>query len=349
MKSSKIIMLILSAALFAQCGYRPSEAAKTSLLVVYVTGSAFVVPQGKPEVPAAVGMIVRENDVIRTESGSVDLQTVRGNAIRVREMTTMSVQAIRAKGETRLGIKNGAILAKVQKASQEESFVIATPTAVAGVRGTTFSVEIGADSRSAVRVIDGKVSLSPRISALENKTPEQIQADPLLKKLAEIQAKQAVIEDRMQGRLNPELEKQILQAQETQKPEVITSEKSAEAEKVEIPVRELVESRTLVAVKAELIDKAIRGEAQAEKEIMDQREIAKERALDVIMKEVSNFEMKSEEEIRKRYARFELITLNSGEQIRGAVIAQTDSSLLVHTTSGVRKIPRVELMYQEPL
>jgi RNase P/RNase MRP subunit p29 len=77
--------------------------------------------------------------------------------------------------------------------------------------------------------------------------------------------------------------------------------------------------------------------------------MAKERALDQIMKDASTIELKSEDAIRTRYSRFELITLNSGEKIRGAVIAQTDSSLVVHTTSGVRKIPRAELNFQEPL
>ncbi|HMU85040.1 MAG TPA: FecR domain-containing protein [Leptospiraceae bacterium] len=349
MKIVQTLTAIVFTSVVCYCGYKPSEAAKTSMLIVFVTGDAFVVSQNKPEVPATVGMIVRENDVIRTESGSVDLQTVHGNAVRIREMTTLTVAAIHSKGETKLGLKNGAVLAKVQKASKEESFIISTPTAVAGVRGTTFSVEIGPDARSSVRVIDGKVGLAPRVAILESMTPEQIKADPTLQKLSTLQSQETVLEDKTQGTLNANLEKQLIRVSETRKPEEIKAEQSVETKTVEIPIRELAESRTLVSVKPQLMDRAIKGDAQAVQEIQSEREMAKERALDQIMKDASTIELKSEDAIRTRYSRFELITLNSGEKIRGAVIAQTDSSLVVHTTSGVRKIPRAELNFQEPL
>lgn len=341
--------IILAALLAAQCGYRPSEAAKTSMLVVFATGDVFVTAHGKPEAPAAVGMVVHANDQIRTEEGTLDLQSSRGAAVRVREYTTLSVAEIRSKGPTLLSLKRGIILAKVPKASQSESFEIKTPTAVAGVRGTTFSVSIDENSRSQVRVLEGQVSMAPRILVLEGKTNEQIQADPLLKKLAGIQAQAAILEERMQGKLDANLEKKLIETADTQKVESLESVKPIVSERVEIPAREAIESRTLVTVDPELIDRAISGEAQIAREIATQHDQIREGVLDQILKEVSTVEMKTEEEIRARYARLELITLSSGEKVRGAVIAQTGTSLLVHTTSGVRKIPRGELVYQEPL
>lgn len=346
---NRSIRLILAALLAAQCGYRPSEAAKTSMLVVFATGDVFVTAQGKAEAPAAVGMVVHANDQIRTEEGTVDLQSSRGAAVRVREYTTLSVTEIRSKGPTLLSLKRGIILAKVPKATQSESFEIKTPTAVAGVRGTTFSVAIDENARSQVRVIEGQVSMAPRIVVLEGKTPEQIQADPLLKRLAGIQAQALVLEDQMQGKLDANLEKKLAEAQEGQKLEEIESAKPVVSEKVEIPAREALEARTLVTVNPEMIDKAISGEPQIARDIAAEHDRVREGVMDQILKEVSTVEMKTEEEIRKRYARLELITLSSGEKVRGAVIAQTGTSLLVHTTSGVRKIPRAELVYQEPL
>lgn len=346
----RIGSVLFSAALvLVQCGYRPSEAAKTSMLVVYATGDVFVTPADQTEKPVTVGMVVRARDTIRTEQGSIDLQSSRGAAIRVREFTTLAVSEIQSKGPLLLSLKRGTILSNVPKSSKAESFEIKTPTAVAGVRGTTFSVSIDEESRSQVRVLDGSVSFAPRIPVLEGKTAEQIEADPLLKKLARIQAQEAVLQKSMQGRLDANLEKKIIQAADTKPAEDLESARAVETETVEIPVREVIESRTLVTVNPELIDKAIRGEAQAPKEIADQQEAARERVLDQILTEVKEIEMKSEDEIRKRYARLEIITLNTGEKVRGAVIAQTDTSLLVHTTSGVRKIPRGQLVYQEPL
>jgi hypothetical protein len=339
------LLLCVAAGAALQCGYRPSEAAKSSMLIVYSTGDAYVTVPGKPETRAVAGMLVRANDVIRTENGTLDMQTSRRAAVRVREYTTLAVSEIREKAAL-LKLKKGAVLARVDRESKEESFSIQTPTAVAGVRGTTFSIGVGEDNRSQLRVIQGQVSFAVHIPVLEGKTPEQIQADPLLQKLARIQAQEAVIEDRMQGRLDEKLEKQLI---ESAVPPKVEDVRPVVAEKIEMPALEVLESRTLVTVNPELIDKSIRGEARAAEEIEKEREEARERVLEQIKGEVSAIEMNTEEEIRKRYARLELITLNSGETIRGAVIVQTGNALLVHTTSGVKRIPRSDLRYQEPL
>lgn len=314
------------------------------MLIVYATGDAYVTAAGKPETRAAAGMLVRANDVIRTENGTLDMQTSRRAAVRVREYTTLAVSEIRDRA-AHLKLTKGVVLARVERESKEESFSIQTPTAVAGVRGTTFSVGVQ-DNRSQLRVIQGQVSFSVHIPVLEGKTPEQIQADPLLQKLARIQAQEAVIEEHMQGRLDEKLEKQLAQSAEPPKLEDV---KPVVAEKIEMPALEVLESRTLVTVNPELIDRSIRGEARAAEEIEKEREQARERVLEQIKGEVSSIEMKTEEEIRRRYARLELITLNNGETIRGAVIVQTGNALLVHTTSGVKRIPRSDLRYQEPL
>lgn len=337
--SSLLILLSLT------CAYRPSAEARKSMLVVYATGSVFVKPEGKEEVPARAGMILHANDGIRTEDGTVDLQSSKRAAVRVREFTEVVVADIQA-NTARFSLRKGALLAKVPKENKDDSFIVRTPTAVAGVRGTVFSVTVGDNDRSQVRVLEGAVSLAPHIPVLEGKTPEQIQSDPLLKKLAAIQAREAVIEQNMQGRLSESLEKSIA---ENRPAETAAEEKPIIAEKTEMPALEVLEARTLVTVNPELIDRSIDGKPDALQQIEQERETARERVLEEIKSEVSAIEMKTEEEIRKRYSRLELITLRSGETIRGAVIAQTGNTLLVHTTSGVKKIPRPELLYQEPL
>src|SRR5579863_925547 len=60
-------LMLVAAGLVVSCGQKGSEAENASMMVVYTTGSAFILPDGKPEVPAQVGMIVHEKDVIRTE------------------------------------------------------------------------------------------------------------------------------------------------------------------------------------------------------------------------------------------------------------------------------------------
>ena len=357
------IALIASAATLAvNCGQKASEAANTSMMVVYTTGSAFILPEGKSEVPAKVGMVVRQNDVIRTESGTVDLQTRSGSAVRVREMTRITISALNASGETKLNMQHGGLLASVKKAGQGENFSVVTPTAIAGVRGTTFSVEVGEDSRSSVRVIDGKVAMAPRVASLDKFSDAQIKADPNLQKLSDLSKKEIVLEDKTQGTLDANLEKQLMNANQvldsaSPAPAKLTdvvaatnTAKPVESQKVEVSTREIIEARTLVTVDPSIMEKAVKGqESEAAKEITSRREVAQETVLNQIMEDAGSVKLNSEKEIQQRYNKLELVVLKNGDQIRGAVIAQTENSIVVHSPEGVKKIPRSDLNYQEPL
>jgi len=353
-------LILIGAGLAANCG-RGSDAANTSMMIVYTTGSAFVLPSGKTEIPAQVGMIVREKDMIRTESGTVDLQTRNGSAVRVREMARITISSFTS-GDVKLTLDRGGLLASVKKAGQGENFSVNTPTAVAGVRGTTFAVEIGEDQRSSVKVLDGKVAMAPRVAALDKFTDAQIKADPNLSKLAQLSKNETVLEDKTRGEIDPGVEGQLLQTNreaESAQPSatklaglVSTVDKSrpVSAEKVDVSVRELIDARTLVTVDPAIMDKAVKGQKEdAAKEIAVGREKATEGVLGQIMDDASKEKLNSEKEIQQRYNRLELIVLKNGDKLRGAVIAQTGQTILVYTPEGVKKIQRPEVEYQEPL
>jgi len=355
-------LMLVAAGLVVSCGQKGSEAANTSMMVVYTTGSAFILPEGKSEVPATVGMIVHEKDVVRTESGTVDLQTRSGSAVRVREMTRMTIATLNGKGDTKLNMDHGGLLASVKKAGQGENFTVTTPTAIAGVRGTTFSVDVGEDSRASVRVIDGKVAMAPRVAALDKFTDAQIKADPNLEKLSQLQQKEVVLEEKTQGQIDAGVEKQLIQANkdlETSqtgpaKLSAVIAEaektKPIESQKIEVSTRELIDAKTLVTVDSSIMEKAANGQQiDAAKEITANREKASEAVLGQIMDDASKAKLNSEKEIQEHYNKLELIVLKNGTQIRGAVIAQTGNSIVVHSPEGVKKIQRSDLDYQEPL
>lgn len=355
-------LMLVAAAGLVNCGEKATEAAKTSMMVVYTTGDSYILPEGKAEVPAKVGMVVRQNDIIRTENGTVDLQTRGGTAVRIREMTRITIAALTAKGEAKLDMERGGLLANVPKNAKDEKFSVSTPTAIAGVRGTMFSVDVGSDSRSTVRVMDGAVAMSPRVPALERMDAAQVNADPNLQKLAALQQNQVVIEKDTQGSLDPNLEKNLLQvntvlsssqpapAQLATVTEAAQSAKPVETQKVEFSGREVLEARTLVAVDSSIMEQAVRGDANAARNITEKREQASEQVLSQIMDDASRSRLNSEKEIQQHYnTRLELIVLKNGDKIRGAVIAQTGNTIVVHSPEGVKKIPRADLDYQEPL
>lgn len=356
-------LMLVAAAGLVNCGQKATEAAKTSMMVVYTTGDSYILAEGKTEAPAKVGMVVRQNDIIRTENGTVDLQTRGGTAVRIREMTRITIAALTAKGEAKLDMERGGLLANVPKNTKDEKFSVSTPTAIAGVRGTTFSVDVGADSRSTVRVMDGAVAMSPRVPALEKMDQAQVQADPNLQKLAALQQTQVVLEKDTQGSLDANLEKNLLQANtvlassqpapaqlNTVAEQASQSAKPVETQKVEFSSREVLEARTLVAVEPSILEQAVRGDANVAQNITQKREQASEQVLSQIMDDASRSKLNSEQEIQQHYnTRLELIVLKNGDKIRGAVIAQTGNTIVVHSSEGVKRIPRADLDYQEPL
>lgn len=352
------------------CKDQGSQEASRSMVIVFASGDASIVRNGET-IPAKVGTVVQENDVIKTTQGTIDLQSRDGSAVRVREMTTLSVASLMgAKGETRIEMKHGQILANVKKASQDQEFSVATPTAIAGVRGTTFEVQVfeGFDdnrvSNSSVRVLDGKVAMKPRIKALENVSQEDIQKSPKLQKLAELQNKEIILDDASRGSMDPDLEKKVallnsasdedsaqaLTLAEEQADDIAASGENEDAlkkEEAEVTVKDRMESATLTAATPEMLEKLEAGDnQQAADEIAEMRKKQQEQILAQIEEEAENQELKSEEEIRKHYQALERIVLHNGEVIRGATVAQTGNILIIHTADGVRRVSKGEIASQ---
>jgi hypothetical protein len=332
-----------------------------------------VVRDGK-EIAATIGMIVFEKDLIRTENGTVDLQTRTGSAVRVREMTSLTVSKIAGKdgGETRIEMDHGGMLANVKKASASEGFNVATPTAIAGVRGTSFAVEVDPFNRtSSVKVLDGKVAMSPRIEAVENATAEEIEKDPALKKMAELQSKEIILEEKTEGHLNPEVEKHVLAVNEiTNRAEearvepvrkdvekafaevskaVANTEQSVVRQEARITEQDIVERETLVTVEPAMLEKleTVKDNESAVREMKQDRQQKTDEILKKIEESASKQELKSEKEIQRHYNKLEVIILRDGTQITGAVIAQTGDTLVIHSPQGVRRVNKSDVESQE--
>ena len=366
---------LLAASLFVltiSCKDQGQKEASRSMVIVFASGDASIVREGK-EIPAKVGTVVQQNDVIKTTQGTVDLQSRDGSAVRVREMTTLNVASLMGnEGETRIEMKHGQILANVKKASSGQEFNVVTPTAIAGVRGTTFEVQVfeGYDAdkttQSSVRVLDGKVAMKPRIKALENVSQADIDNNPKLKKLAELQNSEIVLDDASRGSMDPALEKKVallnnateestdstqaLKMAEEKADDITASaepDKALVKEEAEVTVKDRMESATLTAATPEMIEKLQSGNNQeAATEIAEVRKKQQEQILNQIEEEAENQKLNSEEEIRQHYSALEKIVLKNGEVLRGATVAQTGNVLIIHTAEGVRRVSKAEIASQ---
>ncbi|MCB1164799.1 MAG: FecR domain-containing protein [Leptospiraceae bacterium] len=366
---------LLAASLFVltiSCKDQGQKEASRSMVIVFASGDASIVREGK-EIPAKVGTVVQQNDVIKTTQGTVDLQSRDGSAVRVREMTTLNVASLMGnEGETRIEMKHGQILANVKKASSGQEFNVVTPTAIAGVRGTTFEVQVfeGYDAdkttQSSVRVLDGKVAMKPRIKALENVSQADIDNNPKLKKLAELQNSEIVLDDASRGSMDPALEKKVallnnatedstdsaqaLKMAEEKADDITASaepDKALVKEEAEVTVKDRMESATLTAATPEMIEKLQSGNNQeAATEIAEVRKKQQEQILNQIEEEAESQKLNSEEEIRQHYSALEKIVLKNGEVLRGATVAQTGNVLIIHTAEGVRRVSKSEIASQ---
>ncbi|MDW7975805.1 MAG: FecR domain-containing protein [Leptospiraceae bacterium] len=366
----QIFMMLVYLGYCKQASDKQKE--KITMLITYSTGEVKVIRKdtkgNETVLPAKVGMLVYENDIIRTENGKIDLQMKTGSVIRIKEMTEISIASLatQAGGDNKLVVDHGSVIASVKRSSDKEGFKIATPTAIAGVRGTVFVVEVDPfEKTSSVQVVEGKVALKPRILALEKASADEIQKKSELATLKRLEENEIVIEKNQAGRLNPEIERKIVKVNEkvekAENIEVVLKEKEvqelakvepqkvAEVKAFEPSQELLIEKETLVRLNTEEFSQVEQGK-DVDK-ILQQKEqemkLKQEEILKKIEEEASKKELKTEKEIQRHYNKLEIITLHDGRKITGAVIAQTDDILVIHTAKGIIRVKKEEVESQE--
>ncbi len=92
-----------------------------------------------------------------------------------------------------LELKSGKSIINPKKLLKGDSFKIKTPTAIAAVRGTQFTVESQPEGNLKVAVVEGKVELKRRVPALENVEKELIGKSEVLSKLSDKVEEQTVV------------------------------------------------------------------------------------------------------------------------------------------------------------
>lgn len=105
-------------------------------------------------VAAQVGMILNQQDIIRTKKDSWAVINLDGSGetatVEIKQNSQMKLAELKQNKEqgtqnTLLDLALGEILIKAQKLHSEKSkFEVKTPTSIVGVRGTTFSVAVEA-------------------------------------------------------------------------------------------------------------------------------------------------------------------------------------------------------------
>jgi hypothetical protein len=132
-------------------------------MITFVTGDAWLARDGE-EFLADIGDYLQPEEELRVETGYAELQAGTLGSIRVRENSVIRLDDIvldPAGQSLDLRVVSGSVLNKVNRLAGNESYEVRTETAVMGVRGTEFGVDVNTSTGTRVAVREGRVAVVP--------------------------------------------------------------------------------------------------------------------------------------------------------------------------------------------
>lgn len=154
MKILRAVLVIT--AIVCLCSLGLTEEIKYTAEIVSFKGKVDVQVKGELIwIPAKIGMVLNEGDIVRTKEGSRAIMSLKGIAgeeatVEVEENSLLMLAELikdeeKKTQKTLLDLAVGKILIKAKEMRSEESdFEVKTPTSVVGIRGTAFGVEVEA-------------------------------------------------------------------------------------------------------------------------------------------------------------------------------------------------------------
>lgn len=166
--STRKLIALLAFAFFAPGACQKGEPASTGrekATLTRVQGEVRL-SRGSETRPAVKGMTLLAGDSLGTSAeGSVDFQIEHRGLFQLGPDSRFTLGAVEGAKSVQMKLQKGKVLLVLHKLGSSDSFQLQTPTAIAGVRGTSFAVT-AAEGRSRVVVLTGKVELASGASAV---------------------------------------------------------------------------------------------------------------------------------------------------------------------------------------
>lgn len=159
----KIIVLLLLVGFIIGCTEKiPNNVIKAK--ISFLKGHVTVLRQSK-ELKAKLNMFLLPSDIIKTDhTGELNLIVAGFGVCKIKQNTEITVDSLLKKTEDEIiqfSIAKGKVFSSLKKLKRGSSFQINTPTAVAGIRGTTFLVDV-TDTEAKVAVFAGKIEIKDK-------------------------------------------------------------------------------------------------------------------------------------------------------------------------------------------
>jgi len=155
-----LIRAALLLSLMSVDAYAQDELGKVNSFVGNV--DITVISTGKRFIPR-VGTVITSDHKIRTGNNSfIELLLNDRTKIFIREVSVVSIAGLKLRESdppTKVNVLTGKLRVTIRKTFKDRSFVLNTPTSVAGVRGTDFGVIASSDETRLV-VFEGRVEVA---------------------------------------------------------------------------------------------------------------------------------------------------------------------------------------------
>lgn len=158
-----VVIGVASYLIVTQMGlFQKTEPVQTELsnapfaMINFLIGRAEI-RRGNQIIEAKIKAKLFKDDVLITKADSQAHLLVKALGVfKIKENSEIKIDSLGR--STKLGLKRGKLLTALKKLAKDENFVIETPTAVAGVRGTSFLVDATSKSTK-IAVLTGAVEV----------------------------------------------------------------------------------------------------------------------------------------------------------------------------------------------
>lgn len=154
MKKLFLLFLLISFIAFTSCS-KPEDTEETRIKITILKGKVEVLINGDKK-PAKINMILKKNDEVITYNGQADLIIGNIGIMKVKANSVFKISSISR--DIKLKLNRGKLLLALNKLKKDTTFYVESPTAVVGVRGTSFLITVSA-KESKVGVLTGKVEV----------------------------------------------------------------------------------------------------------------------------------------------------------------------------------------------
>lgn len=169
-------VILIAVSLLSGCN---KEKAPEPAMIIFIIGDV-----KKNSAEAVIGDAVKEGDVIRTSADSFCDIKLGDSVVRIKAKSDVTITTLlinSGRESITLLLEKGALLCKPRKMVNADYFFVKTPTAVAAVRGTQFSVETDSMLTTRIKVFRGEVRVIVRIKQFDADYGRFLEYAPSLK------------------------------------------------------------------------------------------------------------------------------------------------------------------------